>query len=101
MKTYQLSIKQKTNKEGRKCTRWKDPNPGKRRIFEKGQIARGTRRNQVLEPSPPIARSILDKERGRTPKRMPSLEELSLIITTHLKIKVVYTHYNATDTLYM
>jgi hypothetical protein len=45
-------------------------------------------------------RSILDKERGGTLKRMASLDEPSLIIT-HLKIKVFYIHYNATDTFYM
>jgi len=59
------------------------------------------RRNQVLEPSPPIARSILNKERGGTPKRMPNLDEPSHIIITHLKIMVVHTCYNAIDTLYM
>jgi hypothetical protein len=59
------------------------------------------RRNQVLEPSPPIARSILNKDRGGTPKRMPNLDKPSPIIITQLKIKVVYARYNATDTLYM
>jgi hypothetical protein len=52
------------------------------------------RRNQVLEPSPPIARSILIKERGGSPKRMPILNEHSPIIITHLKIKVLYVRYN-------
>jgi hypothetical protein len=46
-------------------------------------------------------KNILDKEKGGKPKKMPSLDEPSLIITTHLKIKVVYTHYNAMDILYM
>jgi hypothetical protein len=59
------------------------------------------RRNQVLEPSPPIARSILNKEMGGTPKRMFSLDEPSPIIITHLKIKVAYACYNAIDTLCM
>jgi hypothetical protein len=59
------------------------------------------KRNQVFEPSPPIARSILNKERGGTPKRMPSLDKPSPIIITHLKIKVVYACYNATNPLYM
>jgi hypothetical protein len=59
------------------------------------------RRNQVLEPSSPIVRSILNKERGGTPKRMFSLDEPSPIIITHFKIKVVYAHYNAIDTIYM
>jgi hypothetical protein len=53
MKTYQLSIKQKTQKRGKKGTRWKDPNLNKLRIFQKGQIARETRRKQVIGPSPP------------------------------------------------
>jgi hypothetical protein len=35
--------------------RWKDPSLGKLIIFQRGQITRGTRRNQLLEPSPPIA----------------------------------------------
>jgi hypothetical protein len=34
-------------------------------------------------------------------ERIPSLDEPSPIITTHLKIKVVYVRYNATNTLYM
>jgi hypothetical protein len=51
-------------------------------------------RNQVLEPSPPIAISILNKERGGSPKRMPSLNKPLPIIITHLKIKVVYARYN-------
>jgi len=46
-------------------------------------------------------RSILNKERGGTLKRMASLDEPSPIITTHVKIKVVYIHYNAIDTFYM
>ncbi len=70
------------------------PSFGKLRILQRGQIARGTRRNQVLEPSPPIARSKLNKERGGTPKRMPNVDKPSLIIITHLKIKVVYACLN-------
>jgi hypothetical protein len=101
MKTYQLSIKLRTQQRGRKGTRWKDPSPSKLRILQRGQMARGMRRNQVLEPSPPIARSILNKQRGGTLKRMFSLDEPSPIIITHLKIKVVYACYNATNTLYM
>jgi len=54
-----------------------------------------------LNPSPPIARSILNKERRGTLKRMLSLDKPSPIIITHLKIKVVYARYNANDTLYM
>jgi hypothetical protein len=69
--------------------------------MQRGKITRGMRRNQVLKPSPPIARSILNKERGRTPKKMSSLDEPSPIIITRLKIKVVYVRYNAIDTLYM
>jgi hypothetical protein len=57
------------------------------------------KRNQVLEPSPPIVKNILNKERGGTLERMPSLDKPSPIITTHLKIKVVYAPYNATYTL--
>jgi len=44
---------------------------------------------------------ILNKERGGTFERMPSLDEPSPIITIHFKIKVAYAPYNATDTLYM
>jgi hypothetical protein len=77
------------------------PSFGKLRILQRGQITRGTKKNQVLEPSPPIARSILNKEMGGTLKRMFSLDEPSFIIITNLKIKVVYACYNAIDTLYM
>jgi len=101
IKTYHLSIKQITQQRGEKGIRWKDPSLSKLIILQRGKIARGTRRNQVLESSPLIARSILNKERGGTPKRMPSLYKLSHIIITHLKIKVVYARYNANDTLYM
>jgi len=70
-------------------------------VLQRRQITRGMRRNQVLEPSPPIVKNILNKEKGGTLERMPSLDEPSPIITTHLKIKVVYARYNATNTLYM
>jgi len=55
----------------------------------------------VFNPPPPIAISILNKERGGTPKRMPSLDKPSPIIITHLKIKVAYARYNAINTLCM
>jgi hypothetical protein len=35
-------------------------------------------------------KNILNKERGRTLEKMPSLDEPSPIITTHLKIKHYY-----------
>jgi hypothetical protein len=54
--------------------------------------------HQVLEP-PPIARSISNKERGGSPKKMPSLKELSPIAIAHFKIKTTCACYNATDTL--
>jgi hypothetical protein len=63
MKTFQLSIKQRTQQMGEKVTRWKDTSYSKLRILQRGWIIRGTRRNQVLEPSPPIVKSILDKEK--------------------------------------
>jgi hypothetical protein len=44
---------------------------------------------------------ILNKGKGGTLEIMPNLDEPSPIITTHLKIKVVYACYNATDTLCM
>jgi len=53
MKTYQLSIKQITQQRGKKGTRWKHPSLSKLIILQRGQIARGMKRNQVLEPSPP------------------------------------------------
>jgi hypothetical protein len=51
--------------------------------------------------SPLVEGSILDKKKGRTPKRMPSLEELSPTITTHFKIEIISIHYNAIDNLYL
>jgi len=56
-----------------KGTRWKDTSLGKLKILQKGQIARGTRRNQILEPLPPNVISILDKERGGTPRKFLDL----------------------------
>jgi hypothetical protein len=99
-----LPIINKTNnptKGERKVQDGRTTSPGRLRILQRGQIVRGTKRNQVLEPSPPIARNILNKERGGTLKRMPSLDEPSLIIITHLKIKVVYARYNAINTFCM
>ncbi len=82
--------------------RWKDTSLGKLRILQRGLFARGMRRNQVLEAfPPPIVKSIINKERGGTFERIPSLDEPSPIITTHLKIKVIYVRYNVTNTLYM
>jgi len=53
MKTYQVSIKQNTQQRGGgRYARWKDPSPGKRRIFQRGWIPRGIGTNQVLEPVP-------------------------------------------------
>jgi hypothetical protein len=52
-----------------------------------------------LPKSPLVEGSILDKEKGRTPKRMPSLEEFSPTITTHFKIEIISIHYNANDNL--
>jgi len=75
---------------------------GKLRMLQRGQITIGMKINQVLKPSPPsIVKIILNKERGGTLERMPSLDEPSPIITIHSKINVAYTPYNATDTLYM
>jgi hypothetical protein len=54
-----------------------------------------------LNPPPLIAKNILNKERGGTPKKMSNLDKPSPIIITHLKIKFVYARYNAVDTLYM
>jgi hypothetical protein len=51
--------------------------------------------------SPPPEKNILNKGKGGTLEKMPSLNEPSPIITTHLKIKVVYACYNAINTLYM
>jgi hypothetical protein len=49
----------------------------------------GTRTNQVSKTQVMI--SMPDKQRGRTPKRMPSLEEPSPIIITRHKIEAAYS----------
>jgi len=101
-----INILKKPNKGRGKGMTWKDTSLGKLRIFQRGQFTRGTRRNQVLEASPPpphphIVKSIVNKERGGTLERIPSIDKPSPIITTHFKIKVVYVRYNATNILYM
>jgi hypothetical protein len=58
IKTYQLSIKQRTQQKGRKRYKMEGPNPGKLKIFQRGHITRGTRRNKVIKPSPPIVKKI-------------------------------------------
>jgi hypothetical protein len=66
------------------------PNPN----YLKGQITRGTSCSQT----PPIARSISNKERGGLLERRSSF---SPIATAHLKLKIIYAHYNAINTLYL
>jgi hypothetical protein len=53
---------------------------------------------QVLKP-PLVVRSISNREREGAPKRMLSLEKLSPMATTRLKIKIACAHYNVKDTL--
>ncbi len=101
MKTYHLSIKQITQQRGIKRYKMEGPKSWQTNNIPKRANHKGNEKNQVLEPSPPIAGSILNKEMGGTPKRMSSLDKPSPIIITQLKIKVVYARYNATDTLYM
>ncbi len=49
-------------------------------------------------PEPPlVVISISNDERGGPPKRTHSLDEPSLMTTTHIKIKTIYTHYNTID----
>jgi hypothetical protein len=49
---------------------------------------RGTRTNHVLEP-PPIARSILKRERDGKFEKAINLKKPSLAMITHLKIDAV------------
>jgi hypothetical protein len=48
-----INILKKPNKGRGKGMTWKDTSLGKVRILQRGQFTRGTRRNQVLEASPP------------------------------------------------
>jgi hypothetical protein len=52
--------------------------------------------NYVLRP-PPVLRNILDKERKL--EKVVSLEELSLAMTMHFKIKAVYVLSKVINTL--
>jgi hypothetical protein len=52
----------------------------KLRILQKGQITRGMRKKSNTSTFPPIVISILNKEKGGTPRRMPDLDEPSPII---------------------
>ncbi len=56
-------------------------------------------KNKSSTPTPPIARNILDKERGGTFGKIFNLEFFSHIIRTCFKIKAVCVCCNATDTL--
>jgi hypothetical protein len=102
IKTYQLSMKQITQQRGRKRYKmeghksWQTKNTTKR-IDCKGN----NKKSSTWTLPPPIEKSILNKGEGRTNKRMSNVDEPSPIIITHLKIKVVYTRYNATNTLCM
>ncbi len=87
------------NKGGEKDTSWKDPSLGKQRIPHERKIAIGTRTNQI--PKTQVMISMPNIQSGRTPKRMPSLEEPSPIIATHHKIQATYSPYNATSIFYL
>jgi len=80
--------------EGHKS--WQAKNTPKRAIHKGNKKKSSTR-----SFPPPIVKSIVNKERGGTFERIPSIDKPSLIITTHFKIKVVYVRYNATNILYM
>ncbi len=88
MKTYQMSMKENTlDKGGEKGTRWVNPTPSKNkkppiRVHHKGNM------NKSNIQTPLVATNILDKEKGKTPKRTFSLEKPSLTITMCFKIKV-------------
>lgn len=98
MKTYQMSMKQNTlDKGGKKGTWWVDPTLSKNKKPPIAVDHKGNTNKSNIQ-TPPIATNILDKGKGKTPKRTFSQEEPSLIITMCFKIKVVCTHYNIIDT---
>jgi len=99
MKTYQMSMKQNTLDKGeKKGTRWVDPTPSKNKKPPIGVDHEGNMNKSNIQ-TPSFATNILDKEKGKTPKKTFSLEEPSLTITMCFKIKVACTHYNIIDTL--
>jgi hypothetical protein len=93
-----MSMKQNTlDKGGEKRTRWVDPTLSKNK---KPPIRVDHKRNMNKSniQTPLVTTNILDKKKGKTPKRTFSLEEPSLTITMCFKIKAACTHYNIIDT---
>jgi hypothetical protein len=99
METYQTSIKQSAQQRGRKRYKLEGPKSWQTKIPHERKIAMGTRTNQV--PKTQVMISMPDKEKGRTPRKMPSLQEPSPIIITRHKIEAAYSPYNATSTFYL
>jgi hypothetical protein len=98
MKTYQMSMKQNTlDKGGKKRTRWMDPIPSKNKKAPIEANHKGNMNKSNIQ-TPLVATNILDKKKGKTPKRAFSLEEPSFTITTCFKIKAACIHYNIINT---
>jgi hypothetical protein len=111
--TLPIINKPKHPKKGRiQGTKWKDPHPRKwkdpsPRNLTKRTIEEGEPQREHQVPKPPlVARCISNKERGEPLQMTPSLEEPSLsleepslIATTHLKIEIACACCNIVDTL--
>jgi hypothetical protein len=64
-----MSMKENTlDKGGKKGTRWMDPIPSKNKKPPIGVDHKGNMNKSHMQ-TPPIATNILDKEKGKTPKR--------------------------------
>jgi len=67
MKTYQLSMKKRTQQRGRKRYKMEGPKSWQTKNIPKRAYRKGNKKKSGIEPYPPIGRDILDKERGGTP----------------------------------
>jgi hypothetical protein len=84
MKTCESSIKQNIQKKTgggggggcNKSTQWNEPSLGKWKNLQRRWTTKGM--GILIPESPLVVTSILDKEKGKTPLKMPSLEEFHL-----------------------
>jgi len=74
----------------------------KRKNHHQKWIARGEMNKSSIQPSSPfqpqVTRSISNKEKRGILNKTFNLEKFSLIVTTFLEIKIVYTCCSATNT---
>jgi hypothetical protein len=98
MKTCETSLKQSTQKRGKKNNKMEGPKSRQKEEIIDGSGPWGEH-EQLKYSNPLITRNIWNKERGGTLERTLGLEEPSFVVAKHLEIKATCVCYNPTHTL--